>query len=359
MEKRLELLTATELLAIPIDEPERLFALDSPRAQMQYRAFVKRWHPDICTDPRAATVIAHINALNSRAEEKRKSGTWETPGALSFVAKDGQSHHFTYWKRRPFALGHTHICSSAVVFQINHDYVDLAQNYLATTARFRFGSLSMQEEMGRYLPNGVTDLSARQTAYVTVGKSASLICLQDLLDVSGPLEPRHVAWVLSRLYGILCYFEYAGIAHGDISPETFFIDPAQHTGVLLGGWWYTRRHGERLVALPPRSITVCPPDILADTRADVRLDRALVRLLGRELLGDHAGVSLHMNSAIPKPLADWLLGVSSGTALQEFQSWQRVLLASFGPRRFAELATSASDIYGRSNANGKFIVESE
>ena len=147
------------------------------------------------------------------------------------------------------------------------------------------------------------------------------------------------------LHNLVCYLEYAGLTHNDISPDTYFISPLRHSGALLGGWWYATETGNRIKKLNARSYRLLPPDIRAAKNADNRLDFELVRATGREMLGDITGVKLESMNVAPKAMVDWLRFVSTGNAIEDYERWGDVLQASFGPRRFVEMKLTADVLY--------------
>jgi hypothetical protein len=205
----------------------------------------------------------------------------------------------------------------------------------------------MRAEVARYLPEPVSAFKTSGTAVLVVKKSAKHVLLRDLLEhEGGTLAAEHVAWVISSLLNLACYLQHAGLTHNAISLDTYFVAPAEHSGALLGGWWYAAAHGARLTALPAPSLRLLPPDMLATKRADHRLDLDLIRSVGRALLGDESGASMGRASGAPAPLRHWLRLASSGDAVQEYDHWQRrVLIESFGARRFVSLHVSADAIY--------------
>ena len=83
----------------------------------------------------------------------------------------------------------------------------------------------------------------------------------------------------------------------------------------------------------------------AAKRADIRLDLECIRAVGRAALGDPTGLGLVGRRDLPRPMADFLRLPSSGSAIEDYRTWNEVLSDSFGPRRFLELPITSSDVY--------------
>ncbi|MEO5929219.1 MAG: molecular chaperone DnaJ [Candidatus Kapaibacterium sp.] len=341
-------LTAAAILAIPADEPERLFANNAAEARAEYHRLALYWHPDRNADPQAKDVTALINRLYDIALERIANGTWRTPGLLEVRGIDGKLRRIRFRRRRRFELGEMVYGDSVLVYLIRPEFSDLARNARSILGGLRYHNAAMEKEVSQYLPKLHESFrSDDETRVVVMAKTPDMFLARDVLEtLGGQIDARHVAWMTGAIYNIACYLGFAGLTHNAISADTFFISPRHHTGFLLGGWWYAARSGAALAALPPLSHRYAPPDILRAKRADCRLDLALVQAMARELLGDITGMSLTLRNAAPSPMIDFLRHPAAARAAEEYRAWsQNILPASFGARRFVELSISASDIY--------------
>jgi hypothetical protein len=341
--------SAAEILAQ--SEPAALFSPSLAAARREYRALAWTWHPDRNPDPAAAAVFAHVGSLFQEACRRLASGRWSAPGLFRCTGPDGSTHVIRVQREHAFELGRLLVGRTALAFRLRPDFADLHAHAARILARLPFADARMRAQMGPCLPAGVAaiaDPSASATAepVLIVDKAPGLVLLADLLaHQGGALDPRHAAWIISRLHEIACWLEHAGLAHNAIALDTVLADPQTHRCALLGGWWYAARIGERLHALPARTADLAPPDVLGARRADGRVDGALIRALGRALLGDPSGMRLARERRVPAPFLDWLRGAPGDSAVGDYALWDRVLEASFGPRRFVKLAVTATDIY--------------
>ena len=343
-------LTATEILAIPQKSPEKLFSGALEIAKIEYHTLCRRWHPDYNQDKDATVVFQHVNNLYQTAQRLIETNGWRGAGVLELLLAGSGAASATkriwYFKKADFELGEMYIGETEIAFAVKRDYADLFENARRRIASFKFANPVMQKEIRRSLPDDPEYFATVNRLIMVLPKAADVILLDDLLEhLGGSIDARHVAWIGSGLQNLACYFEYAGLAHQDISPQTVFVSPEHHTAALLGGWWYAGFAGGKISALPNRTINVAPSDVLRSKRADARVDLELIRQTGRELLGSPGSAPIKTNEKIPAAMARWFNGATSGSAVADYQLWKNVLEMDFGKPRFCRLDVEPGAIY--------------
>lgn len=334
-------MNAFEILSVKT--PERLFPNDAEGAKKLYRELLKKWHPDARKDKDAQKVSEHVIKLHDLAQRKIGDGLWGFAGRYHFERGSSRVCEYPYLAARSFELGKQFIGPDWLAYSVDADYSRLGCRFTACRSRFKYASPRMQMEVARYLPPPIIS-SADSTSFL-MAKDEGLLCLRDVLNFYGEsMSPPDVAWILSSLYNLLCYFSYAGFAHNDISPDTYFIDPEKHSGALLGGWFYATDLGQPLKHVPTRTYNLLPFKVKATKKASRATDAALVAAVGRELLGDITGRNLS-ESIVPRPMLDWLNAVHKSDAIKNYRLWGKVLDASFGKRKFVEMGVRSGDLY--------------
>ncbi len=335
-----------QILAISENAPEKLFSGDLLIAKSEYRMLGRRWHPDHNSDGAAQLVFQHVTRLYQKAREMIETNHWRGAGNLE-LQRDGRvMRRVSYFRIVPFELGEMYLGEGEVVFSVEQQYRDLFENAKNHIANFCFADSAMKREIERCLPPRPEFYSTSERLLMLVRKTPDLILLDDLREyLGGEVAPCHVGWIQNTIHNLSCYLSYAGLVHHDLSPQTYFVSPAFHTGVLLGGWWYACREGEKMKALPDRTIRIAPADVIRRKCAAGRTDLELIRATGRELLGDPTGTHLRADKKIPAPFLSWFNGATTGNALLEYELWKEVLRESFGAPRFVKLDVKPSAIY--------------
>ena len=339
---------ALDILAIPLTAPQALFS--NPHDLLRsYRTLVKEWHPDINSHPQATEVIQHIEVLYKIAKERQEQGRWEETNTLFLKGKNGKNYRVMFVAKGEDEIGQWYLGQSHMTYFIRSENQDLVENTLGRIGKWIFSDARMQEEAERFLPRLKTTIELDEGIALVFEKWPEAIRLRDLLTyLGGVIDPRHAAWIISRLYGIAYYCDYNGIVHGDFSLDTIYVIPALHTVSFPSGWWYTHKHGEKLRALPQRTMTHVATQYTREQKAVDGIDRELIRLTAREMLGSVDGTTLLKRKDIPPALAEWCWRPAPPrtTVMEEWEKWRgQTLKESFGPPRFIDMPITFADVY--------------
>lgn len=327
-------LRAEDILSVT--KPEVLFHSDFNDAKRKYHDLAKHWHPDRPNGD--SKVFAHISALYDKALNLIEKGLWDGKAIVTLNLKSGVGYEVSYIARKDFELGQCYIGTNHVTYRIGKDHLDLICNVTSAFKAYTFKSDKIRKEVTRYLPmEAKTYTLDSGEVLLAVPKPQEMLRLRDVLNhFSGSLDVRHVAWILNTLFNLTCYLSHTKLVHNDISLDTYFIDPKQHSGALLGGWWYTCPLGSQIKKLPKRTFDLLPWRVRTDKKAVAAIDLELVRAVGREMLPASADAAV----------SSWLKDVNlKATAVETYRSWGDMLKKVYGPRNFIALKVSSKDIY--------------
>lgn len=334
---------------LQMKEPCELFK--NPEAiELDYKNLVKVWHPDKNDNSKEAeNVMMIINELYNKAKELIKSGIWEAPGYIRISGKRKEIHEIRYRTRHKFELGTMYVANNSLIWLIDENNRDFVQNGERAIQGLKYCDDKMKEEFESCMPKIIAKFeTANNRLGLVVEKVANLFLLRDVLNYyEGKIPERHVAWILSRLYSIVCYLDYNGISSNGITTDTVFISPKYHGSALLGGWWYSVKQGSKMLGTSDEVFSVMPPQIKDKKLGNILTDMESIRLIGRELLGDRSGNGLALNSSVPDAMINWLRGAAGSNAFEELTKWKKVLEASFGKRKFVEMDLDEQKLYSK------------
>lgn len=336
----------TEAKILSISVPELLFSGELATAKAEYRKLVSMWHTD--SNPGVnPKVITHINVLYDLAVKKLEKGEWVIPGLFQFDTVQGKKFQLKYKRKHVIDVGDMYVGDSFIAFSVFKTEADLVVSGKKVISNFQFATESMREEMSKFLPEIHADHETADRRVIIVKKTPDVFLLRDVIDhFKGKIDPKHAAWIISRLYNLACYLKFSKLVHCGISPTSVFISPKFHSALLLGDWWYTTPESSKMVALPSTTINLLTDAELKAKEAKFKLDLEAIRAIGREMLGDRHGSKLLMDKSLPKAFVSWARSPATGDAFKEYEYWQgTVLIESFGKRKFIELDLSSSDIY--------------
>lgn len=344
--------TPSEIISIPEDAPERLFSGADDLDKDLFRKLSLQWHPDRSRgDADKEEAFKRLGVLYTRRGEKIKDGTWEGPGQTEIRTTQGKIIRLKYLKKVPFEIGTFYIGKLSVLYLIDECHRPLFDNAMAQIRTFKYATPNMEKEFKRYLPQVISTFEATTGPGVIFEKTSDLIRLRDLWAyVNYKLDPRHVAWVLTRLHNLACYLQWMGLVHNAIDLDTYFVSPEFHSGVLLGGWWYTKPASSPITHLPGHVAQLrkdsLPPGVLQQKVAVPLLDHELIRAVARTLLGDPGGSKLLRDPDVPQAMAQWVTLPGNADAFKDFSEWEKARERSYAVRKFTVLDVSPQDVYG-------------
>lgn len=343
----LEKMSASDILAIPTGEPERLFSGNQASLRWEFVTLAKIWHPDRNAGSAESTeVFERILALHEAAERKLEAGNWSLPNMLRIETVEGRAFLLKVKRRHEFELGECAIAAGRVAYLIEKSHGALFTNGLRRIRDVKYPDAKIETDISRFIPKIEATYETASHHVLMLKKTEDVMLLADLIGhLGGQMPPKHVAWLVSALLNLVCFFEVTGITHNAMSVSTVFVSPKFHAAFPLGGWWYAAKSGAQIEMLPDETFALLPRSMAADKRADIRLDLESVRAIGRCALGDPTGLSLIGRPDLPRPMADYLRLPASRSAIEDYRAWGEVLKDSFGPRRFVELPVTSSDVY--------------
>jgi len=337
--------TAGDILGIPETSPQVLFPGDEQAITKAYRKLVMRWHPDRCGDPKANDVIGHLGKLKAAA--LRMIGAVKAPARTrEFRAADGKLFRFRYNSSHRIDVGEVIVGDASVAYVFERDFTDIADAEQTRVAAIEYADPRMRKEMERFLPSLKKEVRQQDATVLVYSKTPDQFLLVDLIrHCGGRIDPVHAAWIVSGLENIVAYLGWAGISHGAIDATNVLVSPQYHSVALVGGWGFATPMGERPKALPGRTLSALPRMTVAGTPSDPTVDLELVRMTGRECLGDASGGLLVLDKAVPAAMTSWLIMPPSKDAFADYRSWEETLAKAYGKRRFVQWDVEPAAVY--------------
>ena len=312
---------------------------DSSTLKAEYRTLMKQYHPDVCKIQDADKIAAKINYLYVQAQRGLELGYWERSNTLEVHDTKGKKYTAKYLKNVAFELGEMYIADQSLTFIVEGTHKVFFDNAVSMIQSFKYANANMEDEMSRYIPKIRYSFQTRDGKYCLIlAKAPDVFLLGDILThYGGNIPDRHSAWIISRLQNLCCYFDYIGIAHNGLCIENCFIGPVQHSLALLGGWWYARPKGARLIGVPKSVYNIMPVKAKSDKISSVITDLEATKHIGLRIIGK--------GTTPPKAMSDFLNSGSQPNASKEFARWHDTLDAAYGERKFVTMDVKKTDIY--------------
>jgi hypothetical protein len=308
--------------------------------ETEFKELIRKWHPDHSKHPKATDILTQLNMMRSEGKKLAQVGNWEYPNKFVFTTTDKKERRIRFRRKKEFELGTILYGHKIVAFVVKNDFADLVER-----ARQNILGMTYPGELAKFKtvsPNLKGVFHTNDSRIIVVFETAEeLFHLSDILDhYKGQIPPEHVAWLINRVYDHLCLLLVNRMTLNDISPDTLWVSPSQHSVTPLGGWFYSVKTGYKLDVLPAFSAKYCSLDMKRQKIAQPDLDLRLIKLLGLKLMGSVTNPKF-------QPMLQFLKEPSEKRAYDDYKSWNKNILGKvFGKRRFIEMPLTARDIYG-------------
>lgn len=307
-----------------------IFPEDVSLAQPIYLALMLKYHPDKCSDPRAAEASAVVNGLFRKLKKAHESKE-------RLFRCGSRAVEIRYLMALPQEYGEEFIGEQKVYFLISDEFSGCYTGSEARNDLF-FREFLPQQILAQaevFLPVVGNVLSTDEGLLIETCKRSSELPLSKVLDFyGGQLDCRHAAWIVSRLLGICCFAEVRGIVWNCLSEENLLIDPAEHTVRVGGGWWFAARDGVRMTGVQSAVYDSLSSLSKSDGTARHINDLECVKALARRIFPDDA----------PDAVRRFAEGVCSSSAFEEMENWEKAVVSGFGARRFTKMNVRLPDI---------------
>lgn len=330
---------------LSINDPKQIFtSSDEKENKKIYLRLIKEWHPDGFATlgeakiKEAEEVCKHINELYSDYVPKKVDLNYK-----EWTTKDGGKITLKYITDYPFELGTIYQSKTVTMYLLNKDKEKYYKNFKNTIANLKYYDSKMEKEMKKYFPQRVWYNELKDGYTIAIEKTLDVLSLRDVLNYyKGTIPDRTSAWIISSMYNIACYFDWANLVHNGITIDNYYISPVYHSGLLLGGWWYTVKNKENMIGCKKEIYDILPTKTKNSKISGKKNDMESIKLVGRTILGD----SLGRRIKAPDAIREWANSpILTDNAIEEYKNWSKVLDRAYGKREFIPLDLTWQTIY--------------
>ena len=315
---------------------------DKTQVAIEYKEMIRMYHPDVYNDPNAHAITSKVNQMYAAAIDMISKGIWEISNHLEIKDLHGKKYITKYLDVYNFEMGLSYISDLSITYRYETRYASFFHNAVKQINAIRYSSPEMEREFSRYLPKINYAFETADHRYCLIlQKAPDVYRLSDVLRYYKEkhncfIPDRHVAWIISRLCNLCCFFEHIGISHNALTTDSCFISPNDHSVLILGGWGYAEKLGQPLLGIPRAIYDIMPVKAKGNKCADIGTDLESIKRIGRQVAD---------MDAVPEQIKTFLNCGSSSTSWEEFSKWSNVLDLAYGQRTFIEMTINKSDIY--------------
>lgn len=307
-----------------------IFSEDEKIAKTEFREYCKLYHPDANDSDEAAELFSIIQELyNNKHRKIVGSSVKETVIFKDKSTKKG----FELQNPVVFNNGIAMVYHTATKIALVYDktYKKFYLNYLERVKNLQYKDSNMEKEFKRYFPKVLKSFETEDNKYVILLDKTSEVLNLGLIVKSYAnkkenFPEKQAAWILNRLYNIVCYMDFYNIVSNGISLDNIWVSPEMHSVLLFNGWEYTTPKGEPMLGCPKDVYKILPIKIKDSKKSNLLTDLESIKTIGRILYKNHDDLE-HINKFLN-------MGISSDNPFEEWDKYGEAIRKQFGKREF-------------------------
>lgn len=319
-----------------------IFTQNIDSVNKDYKKFLKVIHPDLNGgDRKFVEATQKLTELHDKAIKLLGRGEWDEGNVVYFPLVNGKKLKVKYLKEMPFELGRSFVCQNYIIYFIDEKYSAYYRRYhpetIVNAGRYDNRLQEILKSIKMAMPLTTNTYSCKNGFLVIQHRNYGEIPLSLVLKYyNNHIPAEHVAWIMTRLLNIECYFMSVNYTYNAFDINNLYVLPENHLIILHGGFWYSTRFGDKLVGLSNFVYQNVTGDTKKNGISEVVDDFWCIKAIGRNLIGARSKLS---KVDCPKPLLDYLFNKSfeSKNQYQIMTEWEKIIHDSFGKRKFVEM----------------------
>lgn len=321
------------------------FDCNKEKIKIQYRAYLKAFHPDVNSNLKYADkACVKITEMYNKAIELLEKGKWEETNKIFFKDINGKKYSLKFKKEYSFELGSYYVSNTHIAYVLSKNNKKYYDAYIKNVSNIKYKNSDMEKEFKRYFPEIVCTFETSDSYVIIIKKTEDVYLLSEIMNYyNGKIPPTHVAWIISRLCNICCFLKSNSIVLNGLDFNSIFISPRFHSIMVYGGWWYSTKEDEKMIGTSNFIFNTMPLSSRNSKQSKSTTDIESVKMVAKHLLNNS---NLNkVKDVTPKQFYEWINSGSSSDSFSEFQKWTDAMLASFGKRKFVKMEIDLNKIY--------------
>jgi hypothetical protein len=312
-----------------------------------FREYCKKYHPDVCSDKDAEEAFTIISSCYNAV--LKKVGTAPVQGVdiseivFKGIGNDKFGFAFKNYRIDKVDVGTAVSVNSKIAIVFNKQYKSQFDAYKENVKALQWQDSNMRAEFERYFPTISHTLELADNSIPELPDAKYIVLINKTSDVynlsrivanykknNTPFPERQAAWILNRLYNIVCYFNYYEKVCNCITLSNLWVSPEMHSIMLYNGFEHICKSGDKMKSCSPSVFKVMPQKVKDSKKASIASDLESIKEVGRKLFSDNLDklpyIKDFLNSGV---------NFSKPDPLEEWNKYGKALDKTFGKRTFA------------------------
>ena len=293
--------------------------------KLTYRELMMEYHPDRHPGKEAWAneMTMHISELYNKMEEIEKLCHDDFVTTVNLLMRIPRGPYREYIFKDKVIYNFTNF-RDGITEILKHGWNSVVEFPL------KYNNEEMEKEFSRFLPK---TLVISGSSVIINHRPPNTVPLDMLLKhFKGRIEPKTVAWMVSRMLNLACMFYVHDLTYLGFIAKYLYVDPYDHQIYPYGGWWSVSKYGKP--SLITKEVVDALP-FLKNKKKEIprNADVSLIKHTALKLLGDPMRKTCPAD--IPDALREWLFSsVGDTDPIACYKEWYQVLADSWGKRQF-------------------------
>ena len=331
--------SAQQILAFRIYQD--LFSAQPALAQKERQRLLKKWHPDLNSDPKAEQVFIHINQIFNQASVRQKYQTLRINHTDYDYFFSHENNIYTVY----------YLDQAQIILHFKHKATSLKNNIIQNLNSIKT-MLTHHPLKARY--QDILDIRVLATDnddYLKIAfhpRYLPLILVKNYIYETQ--DWKMSAWIISRLFDTALLLQNNDLNFTGCDVNLIFVDTVSHYIIDLSALFFST--SGQMIALSPTQVKAIFPDAIAHKICDEDSSNNLIKFLALYLSGDEqqlGNLNLFDHTQINTTLIQQILAIDCQQSLYDnYNEWQtHTLKKVFSKRAFHKKELSLNELLHR------------
>lgn len=298
--------------------PSDIFSKDLKIRKIEYRSYIKIYHPDINKELDSSKILSIIVKFYENYDNCNKVNN-SSINIVYFHTKNSKKIEVSYNSIIPFELGTIYKCSKSIVF-------------VTKNKKYYYNFINAMKN----IPNELNVISAKSKSdivyfdlkddefLIIVSKDIEEISLNEYYstDIKDKFSFKEKLAIMDKLMKIISKLSKNNVVINGIDMNSIYINTSSHNLRILGGWWYSTPISKKLLGTTKDIFSLMESGLKISI---FKTDIDCVKKIMMNIMCCINIMQFKFNNSCPDNLKKYVLDTTISNGMAEYIKWRKLL----------------------------------